>query len=597
MNQQSTKKRILCLWLPNWSIQRIAVAQPDLKNQLTTLYKQDARRGQLVTACSAAARQRGIKVGMLLSEAKSLIKQASQKNSTKITPSQTPRSFFIHHDPERDLEALESLADECEIFSPIVGLEQAEQPNCIYLDITGLKQLFQGEKNLGEQILEYFSTLGYWPCISIAHTIGLAWGFKNEAFRKEDSRSGSRNYSSANNTTATTSKRIAIFPEVNHWHEIVQHPEFTRLPINCLRIPDSTISTLHQLGIVRMQQLLQLPRTSLASRLGTDLIQRLDQATGRRHEVIVARHKPPHFQTEFLIDHPSCHPETIKTVIRSELTKICIVLQQHQKGALQIHCRLLCDSENQQDGDNDKKKFISIRIGLFQPTAISSHLVELIQMQLEQLHLPGNVHEVRISIPQSSLLIQKQKRLFDDNPRDDPILLAQLVNRLGVRLGEDKVLGFSVCPGNQPELDFRYYRLASHPRLKRRKQKRTDTKKQKSNNIAIPSPFQERTPSKQDQWKKRPWQSPRPLDRPPRMLPKPVQLQAFSTTDGPPALFLWRGIRQKVATCWGPERIQTGWWQGIMAERDYWQIETENGSRFWIFRDLRKKQWYIHGTF
>src|SRR3546814_19153666 len=77
--------------------------------------------------------------------------------------------------------------------------------------------------------------------------------------------------------------------------------------------------------------------------------------------------------------------------------------------------------------------------------------------------------------------------------------------------------------------------------------------------------------------------------------------------DHPPRRFSWRGKTYQVAAGDGPERFHGEWWlrTGEMwAVRDYFQVETTSGERFWLFRrgdgvesitgDLR---WYIHGVF
>ena len=48
---------------------------------------------------------------------------------------------------------------------------------------------------------------------------------------------------------------------------------------------------------------------------------------------------------------------------------------------------------------------------------------------------------------------------------------------------------------------------------------------------------------------------------------------------------------------WGPERIQTGWWRGQSALRDYYRVETAEGQWFWLFRQLSDRRWFLHGVF
>ncbi|HRQ59514.1 MAG TPA: DNA polymerase Y family protein [Azoarcus taiwanensis] len=48
----------------------------------------------------------------------------------------------------------------------------------------------------------------------------------------------------------------------------------------------------------------------------------------------------------------------------------------------------------------------------------------------------------------------------------------------------------------------------------------------------------------------------------------------------------------------GPERIETGWWDGEEVLRDYFVARAPDASRLWIFRDLRtSRDWFVHGYF
>jgi protein ImuB len=47
----------------------------------------------------------------------------------------------------------------------------------------------------------------------------------------------------------------------------------------------------------------------------------------------------------------------------------------------------------------------------------------------------------------------------------------------------------------------------------------------------------------------------------------------------------------------GPERIETGWWDGNDVRRDYFVAASAGGRRLWVFHDLRAGGWYLHGIF
>jgi protein ImuB len=48
----------------------------------------------------------------------------------------------------------------------------------------------------------------------------------------------------------------------------------------------------------------------------------------------------------------------------------------------------------------------------------------------------------------------------------------------------------------------------------------------------------------------------------------------------------------------GPERIESGWWDGGDCRRDYFIAEDRHGRRVWVFQTLGKSPaWYLHGVF
>src|SRR3546814_11618029 len=48
----------------------------------------------------------------------------------------------------------------------------------------------------------------------------------------------------------------------------------------------------------------------------------------------------------------------------------------------------------------------------------------------------------------------------------------------------------------------------------------------------------------------------------------------------------------------GPERLESGWWDGDDARRDYYVIETSQGQRAWAFAPVGEQgSWMLHGWF
>src|SRR5690606_14449594 len=89
--------------------------------------------------------------------------------------------------------------------------------------------------------------------------------------------------------------------------------------------------------------------------------------------------------------------------------------------------------------------------------------------------------------------------------------------------------------------------------------------------------------------------SPIAFERPLRLWKSPIAIEVVAVADGPPASFRVGRRRFRVHRWWGPERIETGWWRGRSIRRDYYHVETTTGSRYWIFRQLRNRRWFLHG--
>jgi protein ImuB len=48
----------------------------------------------------------------------------------------------------------------------------------------------------------------------------------------------------------------------------------------------------------------------------------------------------------------------------------------------------------------------------------------------------------------------------------------------------------------------------------------------------------------------------------------------------------------------GPERIESGWWDGADLRRDYYRVQTRAGQQAWVYREVGSEgPWLIHGWF
>ncbi len=564
----------------------------------------------------------GVSVAMPLVEAKSLLVRRARaygKNETEgkagagrpshvlagasspncVVAGPSSPSHFLPHQPDEDRAALETLADSLESYSPIVGIESFDElwsekknsPESIFMDVTGLAHLFGDEQRLAELAAAHCQQAGYLVSIAIARTSSLAWALARYGDQKSPH----------------------VLPSEQSQNAM------TGLPIESLRLPTEILGTLDQLGIRTVGQLERLPRAELAMRFGHAIGLRLDQLNGIVDDPVIARRLPPEFQLHQSLDFPTRHRETIETIAVRLVQDLCQQLRSCQRGALQW--RFVLD---QVEGES-----IEFTIRLFCATATPADVLPLLSMHLEQALQPHtlrsrkkrvrnrrpnlsnsknlapntehltptssvqvirtmsiDIQDITVEVASSALLAQHQRRLFDENPHADPQAMTALVNRLTSRMGASNVVCASLQANAQPEYSFRLRPLVEV------RQRRSISAKKHSHLFARPlrlfhPPRELRIYSTLSADESFPGTS---ISRPPALL---VYEPAVSAADGA----LVSTSPEKVTRTWGPERIETGWWRGRTTCRDYWRVETEGGNHFWVFRDLRKRKWFVQGEF
>lgn len=396
--------RILCLWFPRWPIQRLQNARPELKRRLIAIYEQ--RQGLRVVASNHPE----VHPGMPLAEA----------TGTQHEP----------HDPLADRATLERVAEWCEQFTPVVALEEVEQPESLFLDITGLTHLFHGETALVERICRAFARRNLELRLAIADTVGMAWGLAHFA------------------------EPVCIVQRGNA-------TKFASLPVAALRLPLATIETLHELGIERVGQLLSLPRDGLTARFGPLLVARIDQALGDKAELVAPHRAEAEIVASREFEFPLEQRAALETVLTQLIGEVATALAARQHGAIQLECVFACPQED-----------IKLLASLFEASSDPQHLRELLQMRLERTVLPGPVSSLRLSVILSARLVCRQQELFAANQNHEREQ-SLLIDRLSSRLGRESVVRPQLVADAQPEYAYRYEPLAGKKRSFAKEQKST----------------------------------------------------------------------------------------------------------------------------
>jgi len=326
------------------------------------------------------------------------------------------------------------------------------------------------------------------------------------------------------------------------------------LSIRALRIPVDKLATLDRLGIERIGQLAAMPRAPLVRRFGRDVALRLDQVMGHAFDPINPLIPKDTVKAAVAFAEPIGRLEDLKSVVLRLAKDLCRQLERRGEGVRRLD--LLCQCVDQ--------KSACLRIGTARANRDAAHLAKLFGERLQTIDPGFGIEEIVLVASKVEPLTEKQTQaqgLGDEVSEAD---MGQLVDRLGARVGMKKVYRLAPVQSLVPE------------RMTRR----------------IP-PL---APPTGAIW-------PENLPRPPRLLdpPEPVVATAL-LPDHPPRFFIWRKVKHNVVKADGPERITPEWWKGdrSSAARDYYRVETEQGGRFWIFRDAPTAEggrWWMHGFF
>lgn len=510
MNASSKTKRVVCLWFPDWPLQRLLAARPELARTVLLLTEK-TRRGEFVSFCNPWACRRGIAVGMPLAEALSLV---HGRDSVTVEPVQ----------PEADRIALEELALRCEPYSPCVGLEEAASPHGLLLDITGIAHFFGGELPLIRRLQTELIANRFEARIAVGDSIGAAWAAAHYLAR---------------------SAKPLLLPRG-------QFDLLWDLPVEGLRLGEASTEKLHRLGIRTIRQVLGLNRSSLPSRFGDGINLRLDQLLGGRSELMTSRRPLPKFQVEHFLEDGATRPEIIETWWSMLLERLVGLLQEKQLGTRHLQCAFITEEKSRHD----------IAVRLCEAVADARHLGDLLRLKMERLRLQSPLLGIRMEALETSLLEQPQQELFAGRPRNLARPLSSLLNRLGSRLGHQAVVRPRLLPGAVPERAYEYIPV---------------TEKSFPATTKIHETLL-------------------PLDRPMCLFPRPRSVEVIAVVpNGPPSVLFVNHLRFDIVQSWGPERIEAGWWQGPGVRRDYYQVETTGGRRFWLFRRIEDQRWFLHG--
>lgn len=312
-------------------------------------------------------------------------------------------------------------------------------------------------------------------------------------------------------------------------------PTLAPLSVAVLRCEGETLEALAAIGVRTLGELLALPREGLARRFGQRLLDQLDRGLGRLADPRNFFAPPPRFKAAIELPAEVVQAEALLFAARRLIVQLAGFLAARSGGAQRLVFRLR----------HRDRPATEVAVGLVAPSRDAEHFTLLARERFAGLALAGPVREIALEVDDMAPLAGHSPGLLLEpgKPQGD---WERLLERLRARLGAEAVRGVAARAEHRPELAS----AAADP----------DTR-------PLRLEFGERPL----------WllQNPRPLE----------EIGARPHHEGPLDLLA------------GPERIESGWWDGGDVARDYFIARTQHEALVWIYRERGGGGWYLHGLF
>jgi protein ImuB len=324
--------------------------------------------------------------------------------------------------------------------------------------------------------------------------------------------------------------------------------QLAELPIACTAWDDERLQTLRAMGVTRLGELLRLPRAGLARRLGADMLRDLDIALGRQFAPRRAFVPRARFRARCDFETEIENVAYLEKALEPLIARCAQFLRERQAGIQALRLKLKHRAE----------PATRVHLGLASITGERRRLMDVLTQKLGRLELSAPVRGMELIsgslLPLSAASLDVFAGLAGSGTGTGRDSLPQLVERLRARLGEEAVYGVASIPEHRPEAAWRRVHELSLATALRMDERTTGS------GLADG-------------------------------MPRPVWLM-----DAPLPLADELILEQ------GPERIESGWWDGRGVARDYYIARRtprarSHGAKLWVFQERQSKRWYLHGVF
>ncbi|OQP62003.1 nucleotidyltransferase [Niastella vici] len=497
------EKRYVAIWFPYLATDWLELRKPELKNS-AFVFSAPSHGRMVITAVNLHAQKLLINTGMVLADARAIY----------------PALQYFDDRPGLTNKLLNKIAEWCIRFTPFVAIDT---PDGIILDATGCSHLWGSEDAYVSDIINRLQSNGYQAKAAMAASIGAAWAIA----------------------------RFGSAPVVDKEKQVTA---LLSLPVEALRVEQSTVDRLHNLGLNLIKDVVPLPSTSLRRRFGALILQRLNQLLGKEQEFIQPITPIEPYQVRLPCLEPVARIEGIEMALQTLIEQLCGRMQKEGKGLRTAVFR----------GYRIDSHTVEISISTSRASCNVSHLFHLFQMKWSTFEPDLGIELFVLEATQVEDYTPAQEGFWKESAALNDAPIAELIDRLSGRIHPDAIQRYLPMEHYLPERSFKKAASLSEQPI--------------------------------TEWK---INKPRPV----LLLEIPEQIEVTAPIpDYPPMNFRYKGKLHKVVKADGPERIEQEWWIEEGEHRDYYAVEDEQGCRYWLFRaghyDQEKKtDWFMHGFF
>ena len=369
--------------------------------------------------------------------------------------------------------------------------------------------------------------------------------------------------------SAPTPLGAALLARVHHELHCADHLSLARsleaAPAWLLGAGRDHAQAMQAMGLATVGALRKLPRSGLARRFGEGLLDEIDRAFGERPDPREPIVLPDGFESRLELFARADTTEQVLCGAAMLLARMVVWLKaQH---AFVRRFSLVMQHEKRWRTDAHTPAATTLVLALTEPSRDAAHLLLLLRERLAQLQLPAPSIELQLRVDDMARRAPPNSELFP-TPGSEREGLTRLVERLQARLGLQQVQRLVQLQDHRPERGAEM-RPAQALLPGARVVAAAAARPAPGNDAAAMRPV---------------WLLAQPQPLPER--------QHRPVLDG-----------QALQLLCGPERIEAGWWDGGLAERDYFIAQAGDGALVWIYRGrlplsaAGQQGWFLQGRF